>query len=257
MDNSANNIVRRPKSKISSYSINILHRRNPLVVAWWSLAYPGFGHFRLFSTVKGTILFAGESLINTQAHINLAIIYSFTGRFAEAKQILNTDLLILYCAILIYAIWDSYRVTIEINKLSILADHENASLIPMAMEATMLNSYEKRNPWMAAAWSALMPGLGHLYCVAIIQALFLLVFATIIIYFSHLYPAIGLVANGEFAKAQAILDPQWLLNFPSFYCFSIYDSYVRAVEYNKLFDQEQAQFFKRSYQSSLYPMPLQ
>ncbi len=257
MDISSNKMVRRPKSKISSYSINILHQRNPLVVAWWSLAYPGFGHFRLFSTAKGIVLFTGEFLINTHAHINLAIIYSFTGRFAMAKHVLNTDLLILYCAILIYAIWDSYRVTIEINKLSVLADHENAPLIPMALDAGILNSYEKRNPWVAAAWSALLPGLGHLYCVVLIQALFLLVIGTFIIYSSHLLPAIELAAIGEFVQAKAVLDPQWLLNFPSFYCFSIYDSYVRVVEYNKLFDQEQAQYFKRNYQSSLFPMPLQ
>lgn len=256
MDTSPNKIERRPKSKISGYSINVFHLRNPLVVAWWSLAYPGFGHFRLLSTAKGIFLFTGEFLINTHAHINLAIIYSFTGRFALAKQVLNTDLLLLYCAILIFAVWDSYRITLEINKLSVLADHENDPLMPMALEAGMFNCYDKRNPWLAAAWSSLLPGLGHFYCVAIIQALFLLIFGCIIIYFSHMLPALGFVATGELTQAKAILDPQWLLNFPSFYCFSIYDSYVRSVEINKLFDQEQAQYFTRSYQSSLFPMSL-
>ncbi|MFA4886386.1 MAG: hypothetical protein WC601_11545 [Desulfotomaculaceae bacterium] len=45
-----------------------------------------------------------ELLINTHAHVNLAIIYSFTGNFAMAKQVLDTHLLLLYCGVLVYAV---------------------------------------------------------------------------------------------------------------------------------------------------------
>ncbi|MDD2620514.1 MAG: hypothetical protein PHC92_07600 [Syntrophomonadaceae bacterium] len=256
MQSSANQIVRRPKSTLAVYSTNIVHLRNPFVVAWWSLAYPGFGHFRLISTFKGMFLFVGELLINTHAHINQAIIYSLTGKITMAKQVLDTHLLLLYCGILIFAVWDSYRATIEINKLSVLADHENAVISPTMLSPAGINFLEKRNPWVAAAWAAMMPGMGHLYTVSVLHAMFLLIIGTIIVYFSHLLPAIGYVAIGDLAQAKTVLDPQWVLNFPSFYCFSIYDAYVKTVEINKAFDQEQAQYFRNNYQSPLFQMPL-
>ena len=249
-------IVRRPKAAISGHSINAFHLRNPLVVAWWSLVYPGFGHLRLMSVGKGVFLFGGELLINTQSHLNLASIYSFTGNFTMAKQILDTNLLLLYCGILVFSVWDSYRLAIEINKLSILADHENAPMVPMVIGSAGLNAMDKRNPWVAAAWSAIVPGAGHLYCQTLVPALFLMIGGAAIIYLSHLLPAIGYTAIGQLAQARAVLDWQWLLNVPAFYCFSIYDSYAKSVEINKIFDQEQAQFLRNNYQSALFKMPL-
>ncbi|MFA4886387.1 MAG: hypothetical protein WC601_11550 [Desulfotomaculaceae bacterium] len=126
----------------------------------------------------------------------------------------------------------------------------------MVLGSTGVNAYDKRNPWVSAAWAALMPGLGHLYCISVIHAVFLIIIGGIIIYFSHLLPAIGYTAIGDFARAKSVLDWQWLLNIPSFYCFSIYDAYVKTVEFNKLFDQEQAQFLRNNYQSPLFKMPL-
>lgn len=248
-------IVRRPKTALTGYSINIFHLRNPWVVAWWSLMYPGFGHLRLVSIGKGVFLFGGELLINTHAHLNLAILYSFTGNVAMAKQVLNNNLLLLYCGILVFSVWDSYRGAVEINKFSVLADHENAPMVPMAIGSAGLNAFEKRNPWVAAAWSAIVPGAGHLYCLALVPAVFLMIGGGANIYFSHLLPAIGYTAIGQLAQAKAVLDWQWLLNVPSFYCFSIFDAYAKSVSINKIFDQEQAQFFKQNYQSPLFKMP--
>ena len=255
-DLNRSSMARRPKVAISEYSINIFHLRNPLVVAWWSLAYPGLGHFREISTLKGIFLFAGELLINTHAHLNLAIIYCFTGNQIMAKQVLDTRMLLLYCGILVFAVWDSYRLALEINKVSVLGDHENAPITPAIIRPAGLNFFEKRNPWLAASWAALMPGLGHLYSVSIIQAVFLSVVGAIIAYFSHILPAIHYTALGEFAQAKAVINWQWLLNFPSFYCFSIYDAYVKTVEINKMFDREQAQFLINNYQNPLFPKPV-
>ncbi len=252
----SSSIIRRPKAAIAEYSLNIFHLRNPLVVGWWSLAYPGFGHFREISTLKGGFLFGGELLINTYAHINLAILYSFTGNFSMAKQVLDIRLLLLYCGILVFAIWDSYRVAVEINKVSVLGDHANAPLTPMILGPSGLNSLDKRNPWVAVSWAGMLPGLGHLYSVSLLQAVFLIILGAVIIYNSHLLPAVHYTALGQFVQAKAVLDWQWLLNFPSFYCFSIYDAYVKTVEFNKLFDVEQAQFFKNNYQSPMFPRPI-
>lgn len=249
-------IVRRPKAAISDYSLNVFHLRNPLVAAWWSLVYPGFGHIREVSIAKGMFLFIGELLINTQAHLNLAIMYSFTGNFAMAKKVLDVHLILLYCGILIFAVWDSYRVALEINKFSVLADHEDAPLVPMVIGSGGLNSYEKRNPWVALSWSVLVPGAGHLYNMTLLPAVFLMVGWAVIIYFSHLLPAVHYTMMGQFALAKGVIDWQWLLNVPSFYCFAIYDAYVKTVELNKLFDREQAQFMRNKYQNPLFPMPL-
>lgn len=256
MQASQSQIIRRPKSAISVYSVNVFHLRNPLVVAWWSLVYPGFGHIRMVSMGKGMFLFLGEILINTHAHINLAILYSFTGNFSKAKEVLNPDLLLLYCGILVFAVWDSYRVALEINKFSVLADHENAPMDTMIIGSAALNAYEKRNPWVALAWSIFVPGTGHIYCMSLVPAVFMMIGGGIIIYFAHLLPAIGYTAIGQFAAAKAVLDWQWFLNVPSFWCFSVYDSYVKAVEINKLFDQEQAQYLRNKYQNPLFKMPL-
>lgn len=256
MEEVQTHIVRRPKAAISTYSINIFHQRHPLVVAWWSCVYPGFGHIRLVSSGKGLFLFVGELLINTQAHINMAIIYSFTGSFALAKEVLDTHLLLLYCGLLIFGVWDSYRSTVEINKFSVLGDHENAPILPVVITAGGLNAWEKRNPWVAALWSAVVPGAGHLYCMTLIPAVFLLVGGFGIVYLAHLLPAIHYTFLGQFTQAKAVLNWQWLLNVPSFYCFSMYDAYCKCVEINKLFDQEQAQFLRRNYQNARFLMPL-
>ncbi|KUG03882.1 hypothetical protein ASZ90_018661 [hydrocarbon metagenome] len=186
----------------------------------------------------------------------MAIFYSFTGNFKMAKEVLNPHLLLLYCGVLVFAVWDSYRVAIEINKLSVLADHENAPMAPIALSSSGISAYEKRNPWIAASWSAILPGLGQLYNVAITEAFFLMIAGAIIIYNSNLLPAIGFTAIGNLTQAKEVLDPQWLINIPSFYCFCIYDAYVKGVEINKIFDQEQAQYLKNNYQNPHFIMPV-
>ncbi len=59
--------LRRPKGHISSIATNMLHLKNPWVTAWWSAAFPGFGHIILGSYVKGFLLVVWELLINVKA----------------------------------------------------------------------------------------------------------------------------------------------------------------------------------------------
>ncbi len=253
---SSSQIVRRPKVKLTSYNVNYFHLRNPWIVAWWSLAYPGFGHLTLGSVAKGIFVFSGEMLVNYMAHINSAIVYSFTGNFQQAKDILDTQWLLVYIGILVFAIWDSYRITIETNKLSVLADREYASIIPTALGKASINALDKRNPWISAAWSIILPGLGQLYNSETIKAVFLLVLGGFILVFSHALQAIGYTALGNFQQAKAIVNWQWLLNFPSFFVFAIWDAYQSTVNLNKLFDIEQAQFFKNKYQNPGFKKPV-
>ncbi|HEX9060162.1 MAG TPA: hypothetical protein VF941_08270 [Clostridia bacterium] len=49
---------RRPLGYTASYNSNILTLRNPWVTAWWSAAFPGFGHITMGIYIKGFILMA-------------------------------------------------------------------------------------------------------------------------------------------------------------------------------------------------------
>ncbi|MDD3653477.1 MAG: hypothetical protein PHO01_04730 [Desulfotomaculaceae bacterium] len=240
---------RRPKGLISPFTVNYFHIKNPWVTAWWSAAFPGYGFIILGSYVKGFLLVGWELFINISCKLNTAIVYSLTGRFEQAKEVIDLNFFLFYVAVYIMSIWRTYGLTVDLNKLSILADQEDSSFAPVKLSALEICYLDKKNPWMAAALSALAPGLGHLYTHRIPTFFFLLVKFVIVAYFAHLLPAIHYTAVGAFEHAVALLDPQWLLFFPSLYGFAIYDAYMNTVEYNKLFDMEQSRFIKDNYQS--------
>jgi hypothetical protein len=182
--------------------------------------------------------------------------YTLQGHFDMAKQVLNERWFILYVGIYMYAIWDSYRSTVDMNKLYLLADREDAPLIPIKMDAWETNYLDKRKPWVALAWSALVPGLGHLYLQKVISGFFIFGYTVAIIYFSHLPVAIHYTLIGDFIQANQVIDMQWLLYLPSIYCFIFYDAYVSAVEQNKLFEMEQSKFLRTRYQNPNFEMPI-
>ena len=65
LDNkSATMQVRRYNQFTSAFNTNYIHLRNPWVTAWWSAAFPGFGHIHLGVYLKGFILFFWEIIIN-------------------------------------------------------------------------------------------------------------------------------------------------------------------------------------------------
>ncbi|MEM1506417.1 hypothetical protein RG959_23950, partial [Domibacillus sp. 8LH] len=99
--------------------------RNPLSIAWWSLAFLGFRHLLLSKYLRGMALFLWEMIINLNAHINEAIVFTFIGEFEVAKEVLDTQWLMLYLPTYFFATWDSYRTAIDINKLTLLAQREN------------------------------------------------------------------------------------------------------------------------------------
>ncbi len=224
--------------------------------AWWSAAFPGFGHVFTGLYVKGFILIIWEVFINQKAGINTAIIYSFIGRFDLAKDALDKGWLLMYCAVYVYAIWDSYRSTVDLNKFSILADREKSSVLPFKVSTTAVNYLDKRPPWTASLWSALLPGLGQLCTRDMITGFFIGVFWITLTYYSRLLEAIHYTFAGAFRQAVEVTDPQLLLYLPSLYVFTIYHAYVNAVENNKMFDIEQAQFLKKKYQNPNFVMPV-
>ncbi|WP_373229800.1 hypothetical protein [Cohnella sp.] len=205
---------------------------------------------------KAFILLSWELFINAQAKINLGIMYSLLGQFNKAKEILDERWLMLYVGIYMFALWDSYRTTVDLNKLYLLADREDAPLIPIKFGVWDMNYLDKRKPWAAVAWSLISPGLGHLYLHKVITGFFLLGYTLAIMYCSHIPQAINYTFIGHFAQAKKVLDMQWALYLPSLYAFIFYDAYVSCVEYNKLFDKEQSKFLRQNYQNPNFEMPI-
>jgi TM2 domain-containing membrane protein YozV len=247
---------RRPKGALTTLGAVGSHLRIPWVNAWWSAALPGFGHMLISSHFKAFVLIIWEFIINNAAHLNLAIIFSFTGRFQEAREIIDHRWLLLYSAVYVYSVWDSYSETIEQNKYYILAEREDAPLSPAKISALDFSFAKKKRPVLAILWSFLTPGLGHLYAKKIMEGFFLMTIMIIIAYMSHLCEAMRYSFLGDFDSVRLIVDYQWLLYAPSLFGYSAYASYAGVVELNKYCDAEQARFLKKNYMNAEFTMPV-
>mgnify|MGYP000569028673 CR=1 FL=1 len=253
MDNhTSDNTARRYTAHVSILGTTQIHVRNPYIIAWWSAAFPGFGHLLLSKYLRGFVLFIWEVIVNLQANVNLAMIYSFQGEIEMAKEILDTRWLLIYIPVYIFGIWDSYRTTVDMNKVYILADREAHPFNSFSIGALEINYLDKRNPVMSVLWSLFIPGLGQLYVHRIVTAFFVIIWTVVFFYYSHGLEAISLLFLGEIKEATSVINPEWLLFFPSLYGFSIFDSYMNTVENNKLFEKEQRAFLKKNYQSPTF-----
>lgn len=250
-----NSYGRRYLAYVSALGTTQLHLRNPIIIAFWSAMFPGFGHMLLSKYMRGFVLFIWEVVVNINSHVNLAILYSFTGRFEMAKNIIDKRWMLLYIPTFFFAIWDSYRTTVDLNNQYILAAREDKAVKPFKINAIEINYLDKKEPWSSAIWSFIMPGVGQLSIHRIITAFFILIWWIAIMYNSKFLPAIHLALMGNFEQSKKILDPQWTLNIPSIYFFTIYDAYINTVESNKLFDWEQSKFLKWNYQNNAFKMP--
>ena len=249
MNNYSNdNTARRYKAHVSIVGTTQLHLRNPYIIAWWSAAFPGFGHLLLSKYLRGYTLFLWVILVNNMSHLNYAIMYSFTGNINMVVEILELKWLLLYLPVYIFAIWDSYRTTVDMNKVFMLAERENANFNSYVLGALEINYLDKRRPMMAVIWSLLTPGLGQLYIHRVVTAIFIMAFTIIFVYFSNVLVAIHFLFLGEIGQATEMLNPQWFLFIPSHIVFAVYDAYVNTVENNKLYVSEQRKYLQKNYQ---------
>ncbi len=251
MNNYSNdNTARRYKAHVSILGTTQIHLRNPYIIAWWSAAFPGFGHMILSKYLRGFTLFIWEVVINLKAHVNLAMIYSFQGNIDLAKDVLDTRWLLIYIPVYLFGIWDSYRTTVDMNNVYVLSEREDHRFNTFSIGALEINYLDKREPILSFIWSFLMPGLGQLYIHRIVTAFFVIIWSVVFFYYSYALEAISLLFLGEVQQATSVLKPEWLLFFPSLYGFSVYDSYINTVENNRLFEKEQRTFLKENYQNT-------
>lgn len=255
MDNFHNtNRARRYKAHVSLFGTTQIHYRNPWTILMWSMAFPGFGHFLLNKYLRGFTLFGWEIYINQATKLNMAMVLSFTGQFEAVKEVLDLKMVLMYIPVYLFAMWDSYRTTVDMNNIYTLAKRENAPFNSFTIGAFEINYLDKRNPLMAILWSMTIPSVGQLYDHRIILAAFNLIWTAIFMYYSHFFQAFIYLVNGNLALSNSVLDAQWLLYVPSFYFFSMYDSYISAVENNKLFEMEQRNYLKKHYQKFIFPI---
>jgi hypothetical protein len=240
---------------ISPYSINYMHLRNPWISAWWSAAFPGFGQIMMCKYVVGFILIGWEIFINQQSHLNSAIFLSMLGKFEQAKDVLDKRWLLVYIPIYVFGIWDAYTRTVKYESDYILSYKKGFQIISKNIDTFELNKLQKKSPFLALLWSFFTPGLGYLYINRIVSIFIFSTWFIVISYYSKLYLAFHNTMLGNFEAAIKVTDPQWLLYLPSLYVFAIYDSYVQTVEYNKIFDKEQASYLKREFQQKSFIMP--
>ena len=248
--------IRRTKSYVSVWNITQMHLRNPYVIALWSAIFPGCGHIMLSKYILGFILFIWEIFINYQSQLNLAILYTLLGRFRLAMEVVDTRWLLLYSPTYLYTIWDSYRSCVNINNLYRLASREDAPVESFSINPLGINYLRKKSPWIAFCWSIFSPGAGQLSIRQTIVAFFLIIWWIAIVYLSGVLPAISMSMLGRFDAARSVLNPQWLLNIPSVYFFSMYDAYINTVGNNETLEWELAKYLKNHYQSASFPIPL-
>jgi len=246
---------RRQIANISVLGTTQLHKKRPWIVAWWSCSFPGFGHLLLSKYLRALCLFAWEFVINTFAHVNEAIVYTFIGQFDKATEVLEPRWLSLYVPVYLFAVYDSYRTTVDMNQLYVLASQENAPFNALRMNAIETNYLDKRNPLTALLWSLLMPGMGHLYIHRLLTAVVILISWIIIIFQSKALLGLHYTLIGNWEQATTVLNMQWFLYIPSIYGFTIYDAYVNSVENNKLFARDQNNYLTEQYQSTPFNLP--
>ncbi|MFX3635739.1 MAG: hypothetical protein ACE3L7_13615 [Candidatus Pristimantibacillus sp.] len=244
------NSSRRPLAKLSLFGITSLHKRHPLMVVWWSAAFPGFGHFLLNQYLRATFLTLSEVIFNTLSHINESIILSFCGRFAQAKAILEPRWILGYILIYFIAIWDSYRSASYQNKLCTLAEFENEPLPNLRLFASEIQYLQRKSPFVAATFSLFFPGFGQLYNHRIGLAFYAISWWWLYLSLSHVHESLIYILTGRLTESIPILRPHWLLFMPSVIGGSIYHAYVKAKEDNLVYCIEQRQYLVNRYYSS-------
>jgi hypothetical protein len=191
-----------------------------------------------------------EVIINSLAHINEAIVYSFCGQIEMAKAVLKLPWILGYIIIYFFTIWDSYRSALEHNKLRQLAELENEPIQAVFLNTWEFQYLEQKNPVTAAVYSFLFPGLGQLYNHQLGIGFWAILWWWIHLTLSRAHESLLYMLLGNFPEATAVLKPQWLLYMPSIIGGSVYYAYITALEHNRLYRREQRQFLAERYPNS-------
>lgn len=231
---------------LTPLGINYVHTCNPWVAVWWSVALPGLGHFYLGSYLKGFILMSWEILLNSLSHLNLSIYYSLLGDIDRAKQVLVMKWVFFYPAAYLLAMWDSYRLAVELNWLAKVERFEQ----PRHFQFQNLGVWGhamlvKRSPWVAWFWSTFVCGAGHLYNAQLLKGVMLMGWQVALLALSSVSSGMYHTLVGAPAVAAKEVRYQWLLFMPSIYLFNMWDAYQDCVEQNKLTEEARLDWLRQ------------
>jgi len=241
---------RRSLATISVFGISNLHRQNPFMVAWWSAAFPGFGQYLLNQYLRATILTLSEVIINTLARVNEAIVYSFSGKFEMAKSVLRPQWAFGYLIIYLYAIWESFRSTLVQNKMCHIAELENEPLQNNIIHPLEIQYVEQKNPFIAAVYSFLFPGLGQLYNFRFALGFYAMFWWWVYLILSRAFESVMSLLFGNIQHSISVIRMHWLLFMPSVMGGSVYHAFITAIEHNQLYRREQRQHLIERYRNS-------
>ncbi|WP_208591093.1 hypothetical protein [Gracilibacillus suaedae] len=241
---SANIKPRYAKGALSPFGINSIYPRIPWIAAWWSVTFPGFGHMFLGKKLLGLMLIIWELVVNNLANLNTGIVLSMLGRFEEAKDLINEEWVLLYVAVYVFSIWDSYRSAVEISKSHLLSEVEDAPVSPSDVNFFDVVILDKKKPWLGMVWSVLTPGLGQLYASSMIIGFCVLAWWIFVTYKAGAIHVWFHSFLGDFSSITVMVDWQWFLFLPSMYTFAIYQAYTSINENNTLYDIEQIRYLR-------------
>ncbi|MBC8062989.1 MAG: hypothetical protein H7Y18_20350 [Clostridiaceae bacterium] len=241
---------RRPQATISVFGISFFHRQNPGMVAWWSIMFPGFGHYMLNQYIRGALFTLSEVIIDTLTHVNEGIIYSLCGQFEKAKAVTQTRWLFGYLAIFFFTFWDSIRSTVVQNKMCQLAEFEDEPLKSNIIYPCEIQYLEIKSPYTAAVYSFFFPGLGQVYNHRFGLGFYAMIWWWIYVTLSHAYESAFYFFVGNIQHSISVLNPHWFLFMPSVIGGSTYHAFITAIEHNRLYKVEQRQHFINRYQNS-------
>ncbi|RXT14894.1 hypothetical protein [Ammoniphilus sp. CFH 90114] len=75
----------------------------------WGIALPGFAQFLNQKYFKGFVFIVLEFLINVNARLNQAIIFSFHGDIKKSIEVVDYGWLMFYPCLYLFAIYDGYK----------------------------------------------------------------------------------------------------------------------------------------------------
>lgn len=240
---------RRPATYAAKSGYDQLARYDPRTVAWLSATFPGFGHLLLNHNVRGLFFTLSEVFVNSFAHVNEAMVYTFCGKFDDAIRVLNRDWAVGYAIIFLFAILDGYRIAIGQNRM---LDRRIPGVNRLAAAYAPFQEFQystPKQPWIAVAFSCLLPGLGQFY----VQRYWLAIYGVFwwwVYSVSSGYNAAWIrLWNGDLAGA-AKLHPHWLLFMPSLIGGATYHAFVCSLRQNRLFRAEQRRYVAMEFRGS-------
>lgn len=241
---------RRHLAKNGVFGITQLKRQNPYMVAWWSAVFPGFGHYLINQYTRATLLTLFEVVINSLAHINEAMVYSFCGQFELAKSVLEPRWAFGYLTVYLIAIGDCFRSAFYQKKLYSLALLNHQPIQDVHLSASEIQYLERKNPYLGAVYSFFFPGLGQLYNHRFGLAFYAMLWWWVYLALSGLHESLLTLLLGDLHQSTSLLHPHWLLFMPSVIGGSIYHSFRTTRDHNRLFRTEQRYYLMHRYRNA-------